>query len=233
MKNLLLSVFALAAASMAGAQTVELSVSNLTPVSTGVIGQEQAIEIDVTNDGTEDIVANSVYYFTVTLDGNGMTHPITGSQWFSSQSIALTAGSTLTFILATNYEFDGEPRSAEMCVSLTNVIDPSANFYTNVSGSLSACNTLDLDWAASVEAPVAPIENIYYANNTLNMNFGLENKGEVELSVMNITGQRVARTVALANGQFQWDVNALRPGLYIVTIKDENGNESAHKFFVN
>lgn len=233
MKNLLLSVFALATASLAGAQTVDLSVSNLTPATNGVLSQEQAIEIQVTNDGADDIAANSVYYFTVTLDGQAMEHPITGTQWFSSQSIALTAGSTLSFILATNYEFEGQPRTAEMCVSLTNVIDQAAQFYTNVSSNLSMCNTLDLDWAASVNSPVSTVEKMYYANNLLNMNFGIENRGEVELNVMNITGQRVATTVALANGQFQWDLANLRPGLYIVTIKDKNGNESAQKFFVN
>lgn len=236
MKKLLLALLALGATQFSQAQFEEgyFDVDGMnSPSGTITSGDSGLLEVTVTNTDTLDYPAGTQYVFIVTYD-NQIIVDNSGNNFTITQTIPFTPNDQFTFLLSNQFVLEANSETtADLCVQLASAL-VGTTIYMNMETDATHCSSITVNPAqpsAVNEKPVTA-ENVYYANGMVNFNFGAANFGQVELNIMNMTGQAVQRDLISATGLQQVATNDIPAGLYIATWKTESGQVSSQKFYI-
>ena len=170
-----------------------------------------------------------LFYFSVSYDGNALNQPGGNASWSNQQNIDFNAGSSIQFVLSNQFAFSGTPTTADLCVSIDQVLT-AGNLVTNNGANKSSCSSITTDYAASTANITATKPHVFVSNQTLNVQFS-QAQINTNLSIVNLTGQ-VVKNITAQGGNMQVDISGLNTGIYILTSKSDKGEVTAQKFMI-
>lgn len=183
-------------------------------------GSISNLSYDLKNEGSADVIAEWPYEYSITVGG------VPGATIAAATFNVIPPGFTETHFVTANLTLPLTKGPFDICLKLT----PNSADLDNSNDE--TCISFIAGNPASVEDVEAPVYgNIFYNSRTLNMNFNELAKGQVSVSIFEITGRNAAEYTLDVDTKKEYalDLGKLSSGMYIANVL-VNGQLMSYQF---